>query len=72
MVRWRDAYTFTKSNLKQVVGELGKTAMCKTHGRVVHKDKTYTVVEQHTASVEYGNDYFIIPTALIIRKKRRK
>lgn len=72
MIKWRDAYTSTKNNLKQVIKDLNRTALCKTHGKVVYKDKMYTVLLQHEVKgCAEGNDYFIIPTALIYGKRHK-
>ena len=70
MVRWIDAYTAHRTDLMTVKRELGTVAHCKTYGKVVHKDKRFTVVLQHTVdNCGENNDYFIIPTSLIKRGK---
>lgn len=66
MIKWRDAYTYTKTTLPEVRKDLGQTAICSTHGKVVHKDDTYTIIEYHKSS-HNQNDYFVIPTSLIIQ-----
>ncbi len=71
MIKWRDAYTSERTSLKVVRSNLYKSAICKTYGRVAYKDKTYTVIERHsTAGCLEGNDYFIIPTSLILKKSK--
>lgn len=69
ITKWRDAYTYTKTNLKHVKADLGKTAICRTHGKIVYRGKKYIVIEQHTATVVGGNDYFVIPKSLVFKRK---
>ena len=71
-IRWQDAYAVDRTNLEEVKKRLGKDCICNTHGKIVFENKQFLVLEQHNGGTEYGNDYFIVPKSIIIKRRRTK
>ena len=71
MIRWQDAYTVT-APLGDVIARLGKDCICTTYGNIVHKCSKFIIIETHnTGGSAKGNDYFVIPRAVVLNKIRR-
>lgn len=72
IVRWQDAYNNNKGSLDNVKSTLGKICICETRGKVVYRDNRYTIIEQNYTPSENTGDYFVIPTSLIIGRRRKQ